>query len=271
MAKTIALVNQKGGVGKSTTTEHLGVGLAREGKRVLLMDSDPQGSLSVMLGFDKDEITNNLALALHNIVNDHPFDPEDMILHHEEGIDIITCNDGISSLQDELSMINEFGQYVVLDREYVLKKLTSLVADRYDYILIDCPPTLGLLTVNALTAADSVIVPMQAEYASITGFKDLIRSYYAVRVQLNTALKIDGIVFTMVQGWINSPKKIMKMIHDAYDNEGDEDIRVFRTYIPRETKISDTVSMGVSAFRFNKKGKATKAYEELTKEVLERE
>ena len=169
MCRIIAIANQKGGVGKTTTTVNLGIGLVRAGKKVLLVDADSQGSLTASLGYEEpDELEVTLATALSNVMNEEEIDIEDGILHHAEGIDLIPCNIELSGL--EVSLVN------AMRREYILKEYLDEIKDAYDYILIDCMPSLGMITMNALTAADSVLIPVQAAYLPLKGLEQLIKT-----------------------------------------------------------------------------------------------
>ena len=195
----IAIVNQKGGVGKSTTAVNLGAGLARYGKKVLLIDADSQANLTEMLGWQQpDELTPTLATVLESVVSDRPILSQAGILHHEEGMDLLPANIELSGL--EVSLVN------TMSRETVLRTYLQSVRSLYDYILIDCSPSLGMLTLNALTAADQLIIPVQAHYLPVKGLEQLLRTVNRVQRQLNPSLKINGILMTMVDGRTNLSK-----------------------------------------------------------------
>lgn len=182
--KVIAVENQKGGTGKSTTVLNLGVGLANSGKRVLLIDADPQGSLSISLGVTKpDDLDDTLATVMTKVMKDEPFDDDFALIHCEEGVDLMPCNIELSGV--ESSMFN------AMSREFILKSYVEQIKKNYDYILIDCTPSLGILPINAFVAADSVIVPSQPRILSTKGLDLLIRSYQKVRRSINPDLKID--------------------------------------------------------------------------------
>ena len=191
MCKVISVVNQKGGVGKTTTTVNVGIGLAREGKKVLLIDADPQGSLTASLGYvEPDDIGTTLATIMMNIINDEEIGEEEGILHHKEQIDLLPANIELSAL--EVTMSN------VMSRELIMKEYIDTMRSRYDYILIDCMPSLGMMTINALVASDTVLIPVQAAYLPVKGLQQLIRTISMVKKRLNRKLTIQGILLTMV-------------------------------------------------------------------------
>ncbi len=209
MCKVIAIANQKGGVGKTTTTGNLGIGLAGAGKRVLLIDADAQGSLTASLGYEEpDALEYTIATVMGKIINEEDLKTEEGILHHAEGVDLMPSNIELSGL--EVSLVN------VMSRELVLKEYISLVRDRYDYILIDCMPSLGMVTVNALASADSVLIPVQAAYLPAKGLEQLIKTVRKVKRQINPKLDIEGILLTMVDGRTNYAKEIMQLLEEGY-------------------------------------------------------
>lgn len=257
-AAVLAVVNQKGGTGKTTTCENLGIGLAQSGKRVLLVDVDPQGSLTISLGYpNPDELEMTLTELMAMIMQDLPVMPEDGILHHQEMVDLIPANIALAGL--EVSLVN------AMSRETVLKQLLSQFRDRYDYILLDCSPSLGMLTVNALAAADDVLIPVQAQYLSAKGLEQLLQTINRVRSKINPQLHTLGILLTMVDSRTNYAKEISSLIRDAYGSQ----IRVFDTDIPRSVRAAETSAEGKSIFLHDPKGKVADAYRILTREVIQ--
>ena len=257
-AAVLAVVNQKGGTGKTTTCENLGIGLAQSGKRVLLVDVDPQGSLTISLGYpNPDELEMTLTELMAKIMQDLPVMPEDGILHHQEMVDLIPANIALAGL--EVSLVN------AMSRETILKQLLSQFRDRYDYILLDCSPSLGMLTVNALAAADDVLIPVQAQYLSAKGLEQLLQTISRVRSKINPKLHTLGILLTMVDSRTNYAKEISSLIRDAYGSQ----IRVFDTDIPRSVRAAETSAEGKSIFLHDPKGKVADAYRILTKEVIQ--
>lgn len=207
--QTIAIVNQKGGVGKSTTAVNLGAGLTRQGKRVLLIDADSQANLTEMLGWQQpDELSPTLATMLERIISDRPIEPRNGILHHKEGMDLLPANIELSGL--EVFLVN------TMSRETVLRTYLNEIKRQYDYILVDCSPSLGMLTLNALTAADRVIIPVQSHYLPVKGLEQLLRTVSKVQRQLNSNLKISGILITMVDNRTNFAKEISQLVRDTH-------------------------------------------------------
>ena len=259
-ATIIAVVNQKGGTGKTTTTENLGVGLALEGKKVLLVDTDPQASLTVSLGNPcPDDLSPTLSDLMGKIMMENPITPDEGILHHPEGVDLVPSNIELSGM--EVALVN------AMSRETILRQYLDTVKQNYDYILLDCMPSLGMLTVNALAAADNVLIPVQAAYLPAKGLEQLLGTINKVKRQINPKLRIEGILLTMVDSRTNEAKEIIASLRAHYGKK----IRVFGTEIPFSVRAAETSGRGKSIFAHDKNGKVAAAYRSLTKEVLELE
>ena len=260
MFRVISIANQKGGVGKTTTAVNLGIGLARSGKKVLLIDADPQGSLTASLGYvEPDEIHVTLANILTAVINGEDVNPSDGILHHEENIDLLPGNIELSAL--EVLMGN------VMSRELILKDYIEMMRSRYDYIIIDCMPSLGIMTINSLVASDSVIIPVQAAYLPVKGLEQLIKTIHMVKKRLNRNLMIDGILLTMVDFRTNYAKDIALKLHETYGTK----IKIFDNVIPLSVKAAETSAEGISIYSHSPKSKVSNAYSNLTQEVLSNE
>jgi len=256
-ATVISVANQKGGTAKTTTCENLGIGLAAEGKDVLLVDVDPQGSLTIALGNQMpDELEPTLSDMMERIIRDEPILPCEGVLKHPEGVDLMPGNIALSGL--EASLVN------VMSRETILKQYLDTLKDRYDYILLDGSPSLGMLTINMLAASDSVIVPVQAQYLSAKGLEQLLSTVGKVKRQINPKLRIEGVLLTMVDGRTNYAKEISELIRETYGKK----IRVYDTEIPRSIRAAEISAEGKSIYMHDPKGKVADAYRALTKEVL---
>lgn len=260
MCRIIAVANQKGGVGKTTTCVNLGIGLAREGKRVLLVEADAQGSMAVSLGIrEPDELEVTLVNILEKIINDEDVEPGEGIIHHTEGVDFIPANIELAGL--ETSLVN------VMSREQVMRLYLDGIRDRYDYIIIDCMPSLGMITINALVAADSVLIPVEAAYLPVKGLQQLIKTIGKVHRRLNTRLSIMGILLTKVDRRTNFAKDIAEQIREVYGNK----IHIFANCIPLSVRAAETTAEGKSIYLHDPKGIVAEGYRLLTEEVLDDE
>lgn len=258
MAKIISVVNQKGGTGKSACTANLGVGLAQMNKKVLVVDVDPQFDLSASLGFrDCDDSNETLTTLMEMILDDEDIPEDCFIRHTEEGIDILCSNIGMAGT--DVQLVN------AMSREFVLKQILSKVKDKYDMILLDCMPSLGMLTINALAASDEVLIPVEASYLPIKGLQKLLKTIGKVRRQINPRLQIAGILFNLVDVHTNDARNNMELLRQAYGSQ----IHVFENYIPFSVRMKEAVREGQSIFKYDPKGKVAKAYMNFTKEVLE--
>lgn len=262
--KVIAIVNQKGGVGKTTTCANLGIGLARCGAKVLLIDADAQGSLTASLGFvQPDELKKTLATVMDKIMNEDLVTDNEGILPHDEGtepnvvhVDLLPGNIELAGV--EVTLVN------AMSRENILRQYVNQVRNNYDYILIDCMPSLGMLTVNALTAADSVMIPVQPQYLPIKGLEQLLKTIFKVKKRLNPELRVEGILLTMVDIRTNFSKDIIQLLNTTYG----ERLRIFKSSIPFSVRASETSAEGKSIYVHDPHGKVSKAYELLSREVL---
>lgn len=255
--KVIAITNQKGGVGKTTTTANLGTGLVRNGNKVLLIDFDPQGDLTASLGWrNSDEFDNTIAEVMESNIKDIDINLYDYILHHDEGCDLISSN--IELADYEMRLVN------VMSREKILANSIEPLKKDYDYILIDCPPSLGMLTINALTASDEVLIPVQAQYLPAKGMTKLLGTVNKVKKQINPNLRIAGVVITIAKTNTNLAKSTIFTLRDSYGRN----IKIFDSVIPSATKAGEAPIKGMSIFQYDKDGAVAKAYERLTKEVI---
>lgn len=257
MATITAICNQKGGVGKTVTAVNLGIGLAREGKRVLLVDVDAQGSLTASLGYKHpDKMENTLAEILGRVISDEPVTPGEGIIHHAEGVDLLPANIELSGL--EVTLVN------TMSRETILREYLNSIRDQYDVILLDCCPSLGMLTINALVAADEVLIPMMAHYLSIKGLEQLIRTISNVKRKINPSLEIAGILITMADMRTNYSREIVDLLRDSYGAK----LRIFSSIIPLSIRAAETSAEGRSIYLHDPAGKVSAAYAALTREVL---
>ena len=236
-ATTIAIVNQKGGTGKTTTCENLGIGLAMEGKKVLLVDADPQGSLTISMGWQQpDELPTTLSTLMAKAMNDQCIPPGEGVLHHAEGVDLIPANIELAGM--EVALVN------TMSREKMLKQVLDSARQEYDYILLDCTPSLGMLTINALAATDTALIPVQAQYLSAKGLEQLLQTINKVHRQINPKLKIEGILLTMTDNRTNYGRQIDTLIRQAYGKH----IKVFGQTIPHSVRAAEISAAGKSIF-----------------------
>lgn len=255
--KVIAVTNQKGGVGKTTTTENVAIGLARNGCNVLIVDFDPQGDLTSCLGWkNNDSLEHSVSSMLDDYINDNDINYESLILHHEEHVDLIPAN--IELADFEMRLVS------VINREQTLSNCIEPLRNQYDYIFIDCPPSLGMLTVNALSAADEVLIPVQTQYLPAKGMTKLLQTVGKVQRKINSNLKITGIVMTLADLNTNLTKSTIETIRESFG----KNIRVFDTIISKATKASEASISGKSIYAYAKDSKVALAYANLTKELI---
>lgn len=257
-ATVISIVNQKGGTGKTTTCENLGIGLVNEGKKVLVVDMDPQGSLTIALGNPKpDDLVVTLSDLMMKIMQEQEIVPKQGIIRHEEGVDLVPANITLSGI--EVSLVNS------MSRETILKQYLEPIKKDYDFILLDCMPSLGMLTINALAASDQVLIPVQADYLSAKGLEQLLHTVSKVKRQINPKLRVEGILLTMVDSRTNYAKEISTLIRETYGGR----LKVFDSDIPRSVRAAEISAEGISIFKHDPGGKVANAYKSLTKEVIE--
>ena len=249
MGKVISVANQKGGVGKTTTTVNLSTLLAKKGKKVLLIDTDPQGNATSGLG-----ITKELELSVYDIlVGDTTFEEtvQDTAVKN-----LKICPSNISLAGAEVELVS------MMSREQRLKVKLDEVKDQYDYVLIDCPPSLGLVTLNAFTASDSVLIPVQCEYFALEGLGQLLNTVNLVKKHLNKSLEIEGALLTMYDARTNLSNQVVKEVKKYFEN------KVYKTVIPRNVRLSEAPSYGMPISLYDARSKGAKAYDKLTKEFL---
>ncbi|MDU4697364.1 MULTISPECIES: ParA family protein [Paenibacillus] len=250
MSKIIAIANQKGGVGKTTTSVNLGAGLAAIGKKVLLIDIDPQGNTTSGVGINKADVANCIYDVLINEVH-----PKEAIAHTEiENLHIIPATIQLAGAEIEL--------VPTISREVRLKKSLQPIRHLYDYILIDCPPSLGILTINSLTAADSVLIPIQCEYYALEGLSQLLNTVRLVQKHLNTSLQIEGVLLTMFDARTNLGIQVIEEVKKYFQQ------KVYKTVIPRNVRLSEAPSHGQSIITYDPRSKGAEVYLELAKEVV---
>lgn len=255
--RTIAIANQKGGTGKTATTLSLGIALSRRGKRVLLVDTDPQGDLTKSLGWpDPDSIKDTLANHIQAIVDGDDIQADIGILHHKEGIDLMPSNINLAGM--------EMGIFMAMSREQILNRWVSQLKDAYDYILFDCAPTLGIIPVNAFVASDSILIPVSAEYLPASAMTGLLKTIYRVKRQINPDLQVEGILITLFDGRNNLAKEVEKTIRGQFGASN----RVFDTVIPRAVAAAESPAAGMSIFAYDKESKVADAFNRLAQEVI---
>lgn len=252
MGRIIAIANQKGGVGKTTTSINLSACLAEKGQKVLVIDMDPQGNATSGFGVDKQKIENTIYQLMIGVAKIEECIQKDVI----ENIDVISSNVNLAGVEIETIGMNE--------REYILFKEVEKVQDVYDFIIIDCPPSLNTLTVNAMTTADSVLVPIQCEYYALEGLSQLIYSINLVTERLNPRLVIEGVVFTMYDGRTNLSLQVIENVRENLSQ------RIYNTVIPRSVRLAEAPSHGLPINQYDEKSAGTKAYRNLAQEVMER-
>ncbi|MFV0538033.1 MAG: ParA family protein [Dysgonomonas sp.] len=260
MSKVIICANQKGGVAKSTSVVNIGIGLAKLGKKVLLIDNDPQASLTESLGYQEPgKLPVTLSKIMEWVLNEEEFDLTEGILHHKEGVDLMPSSTELAGV--ETSLVN------IMSSETVLKEYIEMVRDNYDYVMVDCSPNLGQLTINALVAADDVIIPVNAAYLPIKGLQQLLITISRVKRKMNPRLNIMGILFTMVDYRTVYANEITELVYQHYA----KDYHIFETVIPFSVKAAEQSAEGISIFSHDSKGKVALAYDIIAKEVADYE
>jgi chromosome partitioning protein len=256
MGKIFFVGARKGGVGKTMTAASLGFGLAKQGKRVLLLDCDSQYSLTVSLGErTPDKLTNTLTSVMTDIINEREIEPTAGIMHHSEGVDFLPSNSDLTGIELALTQL--------IGREMILRRYIDKVKSGYDYVIIDTPPSLDLLTVNALAAADSVIIPVCPKYLDALGLELLLKAIAQIKRQINPSLAIGGILLTIVDRRANLTREVIASIEQAYG----ENIRIFGDHIPRSVKAAECSAQGISIYAHDPNGKVAAAYNSFVKEV----
>ena len=250
--KVIAVANQKGGVGKTTTTINLSAALAEKGKKVLMIDLDPQGNASSGLGVNKDELEQSIYQLM---IGTNSFD-ECVQKNVLENLDVLPANVNLAGVEIETLDME--------DRNYILSKKIDKVKDRYDYILIDCPPSLNSLTINSMTTADSVLVPIQCEFYALEGLSQLIYTIDLVKDRLNPNLKMDGVVFTMYDARTNLSLQVIENVRENLNQ------KIYNTIIPRSVRLAEAPSYGLPINIYDRKSTGAKAYRALAEEIIEK-
>ena len=255
--KVIAIANQKGGVGKTTTTFNLGVALKNQGKRVLVVDADPQGDLTTYMGYNESELKTTLAQLMESVIYDSQLDTKQAILNNAEGIDLIPSDLDLAAT--EAMLVN------AMSREVTLRTILNNVKKDYDYVLIDCMPSLGMLTINALSCSDKVVIPVQDHFLAAKGMGHLLKTVSRVKRTINPNLEVGGILLTLVNKRTNLSKETIQDLKETYGRA----IKLYDTQIPLAVKTAESTSRGKSIFKYDKNSKVATAYEDFAKEVLE--
>ena len=253
MGRTIAIANQKGGVGKTTTAINLSACLAEKGKKVLAVDMDPQGNMTSGLGVDKDSVEN----TIYNLIIGESKMEEVLIKDVLENLDIIPTNIDLSGAEIELLDVEE--------KEYIVRNEIDKIKDNYDFIIIDCPPSLSMLTINAMTTADSVLVPIQCEYYALEGLTQLIHTIELVQERLNSELVIEGVVFTMYDARTNLSLQVVENVKNNLNQS------IYKTIIPRNVRLAEAPSYGMPINLYDTRSVGAESYRLLAEEVLNRE
>ena len=253
MGRIIAVANQKGGVGKTTTSINLAACLAEKGKKVLAVDMDPQGNLTSGLGVDKDSVEKSIYELIIAEVDIKEVINKEVL----ENLDIIPTSIDLSAAEIELIGVD--------DKEYILRNAIDQVKDQYDFVIIDCPPSLSMLTINAMTTADSVIVPIQCEYYALEGLSQLIHTVELVKDRLNSKLEIEGVVFTMYDARTNLSLQVVENVKDNLQQN------IYKTIIPRNIRLAEAPSYGLPINKYDPKSTGAESYMRLADEVIERE
>lgn len=253
MGRTIAIANQKGGVGKTTTAINLSACLAEKGKKVLAVDIDPQGNMTSGLGVDKDSVEN----TIYNLIIGESKMEEVLIKDVLENLDIIPTNIDLSGAEIELLDVEE--------KEYIVRNEIDKIKDNYDFIIIDCPPSLSMLTINAMTTADSILVPIQCEYYALEGLSQLIHTVELVRDRLNPKLTIEGVVFTMYDARTNLSLQVVENVKDNLEQT------IYKTIIPRNIRLAEAPSYGIPINKYDPKSAGAESYLRLADEVIDKE